>query len=188
MELPRELQQLKEQIDACERDAGAIIEDLDEELVNTTPPPAAAAGAWSIAQCLDHLAKTNAFYLRGMIEAIEARRARHAEAFNGLRPTAVGRWFAGSMEPPVKFKVRTPMPLPAPHHRIAELLPAFRASHRVFRDLLDAAAHVDVNRVIVRNPFHKIVRMRLSTVLLIIPAHDRRHLWQARNVRRALGR
>jgi hypothetical protein len=30
--------------------------------------------------------------------------------------------------------------------------------------------------------------MRLSTVLGVIPAHDRRHLWQARIVRDALDR
>jgi hypothetical protein len=43
-------------------------------------------------------------------------------------------------------------------------------------------AVVDANRVIAPNAILKRVTMRLSTVLLIIPAHDRRHLWQAANV------
>jgi hypothetical protein len=184
--LPSELQALIDQIDACERDADALIAGLDDDRVNAAPPPGARVGAWSVAQCLDHLAKTNVFYLRQMPDCLRTLSARAGGPFSGLRPTPIGRWFAGSMEPPVRFKVKTPMPAPGPRHRLADLVPAFRASHTVFRDLVHGAADVDINRVIVPNPFHPIVRMRLSTILLIIPAHDRRHLWQAHNVKRAL--
>jgi hypothetical protein len=186
--LPADLQRLLDQIDACERDAEAVVAGLDDDSVNAAPPPAARVGAWSVAQCIDHLAKTNVFYLRGMTDAVAAHRARGGSAFQGLRPTFVGAWFARSMEPPVKFKVKTPMPPPGPRHRLGDLVPSFRASHDAYRGLVRAAAEVDVNRVVVPNPFHPVVRMRLSTILLIIPAHDRRHVWQAGNVRRAIGR
>jgi hypothetical protein len=52
--------------------------------------------------------------------------------------------------------------------------------------MIEAAAEVDVNHVKGPNPFLKLIPMRVSTVLLLIPAHDRRHLWQAQNVKRAL--
>ncbi len=48
------------------------------------------------------------------------------------------------------------------------------------------AARVDVNTVTGPNPFLKLITMRISTVLQIIPAHERRHLWQAAKVKRAL--
>jgi hypothetical protein len=54
-----------------------------------------------------------------------------------------------------------------------------------FRHLVRSSAAVDVNRIIRPNPIVKKVKMRLSTVLLIVPAHDRRHLWQAANVKSA---
>jgi hypothetical protein len=40
--------------------------------------------------------------------------------------------------------------------------------------------------VVFPNRFIPAVKMRLATVLLIVPAHDRRHLYQARQVRKAL--
>lgn len=66
-------------------------------------------------------------------------------------------------------------------------LAAYVASHGPYRALLDACAHVDVNRVVVPNPFLPGVRMRVSTVLLLLPAHGRRHLWQAEQVRQMPG-
>ena len=185
--LPPQLQTLIDQIDACEREAETVVAGLDDDAVNAVRPE---AGAWSIAQCLDHLVKTNEFYLRGMIEAVEAVGATGKTSFNGLNPTFVGRWFARQMEPPPPFKVKTPVQdiVPGPRLRAVELVPAFRNSHRSYRALVAAAAEVDVNKVVVPNPFQRRLRMRLSTVLMIIPGHDRRHLWQAGNVRRALGR
>jgi hypothetical protein len=55
------------------------------------------------------------------------------------------------------------------------------------RQMIAAAADVDINRATLPNPFLGIVRMRVSTALLVIPAHDRRHLWQAEQVWKAPG-
>jgi hypothetical protein len=67
-----------------------------------------------------------------------------------------------------------------------EIVDAYKSSHDAYRALVRASADVDVNRVKGPNPFFKFIPMRVSTVLKIIPAHDRRHLWQAGNVKRAL--
>jgi hypothetical protein len=62
----------------------------------------------------------------------------------------------------------------------------FVASHTGYRELVRLAATLDPNRVVVPNPFIGWIRMKVSTVLLVIPAHDRRHLWQARQVKAQL--
>ena len=59
-------------------------------------------------------------------------------------------------------------------------------SHARYRAIVKESADVDINRVVFPNRFIGAVKMRLSTVLMIIPAHDRRHLYQARQVRKAL--
>jgi hypothetical protein len=33
-----------------------------------------------------------------------------------------------------------------------------------------------------QNPFIRVAPLRIATALLVVPAHDRRHLWQARQV------
>jgi hypothetical protein len=182
--LPPGLQRLLDEIDACERDAESLLADLDEAGVNWTP---AMAGGWTIAQCLDHLARTNAFYLQQCVERVRDARTAKGESFTGLRPTRLGRWFVRSLEPPPRFKGKAPRQVaPAPTIARDELLPAYIASHDGYRALVRASADVDVNRVTMPNPFFPRMKMRMSTVLLVIPAHDRRHLWQAHQVKRAL--
>jgi DinB superfamily len=178
--LPQELQALLDQIDACEGDADRMVADLDDQAVNWTPP----SGRWSIAQCVSHLTLMNDFYLRGWPEAVaDAARAERGP-FKGLHPTPIGRWFARSMEPPVRMKSKAITAVtPGPHVARATLVADYRRSHETYRHLVRGAAAVDVNRIVRPNAIVKQVKMRLSTVLLIIPAHDRRHLWQAANVK-----
>lgn len=180
--LPAALQALVDQIAACEAEAERLLHGLDDDAVNRVPP----GGGWSVAQCLTHLVLMNDFYLRGWPEAVRAAVAAQRGSFRGLHPTLPGRWFVRAMEPPYRMKgkaVAATQPT-APVPRQA-LLPSFVASHDTYRALVRDAAAVDVNRVVAPNAILPAARMRLATVLLLIPAHDRRHLWQAANVRRS---
>ncbi len=180
--LPQPLQALIEQIDACEADAERLVGNLDDEAANWTPP----AGGWSVAQCLSHLSLMNDFYLRGWPEAAADAARNGRGAFNGLHPTPMGRSFVWMMEPPYRMRSKAiPAATPAPRVPRDTLVQDYKQSHDLYRQLVRASATVDVNRVVAPNAIIKQVRMRLATVLLIIPAHDRRHLWQAANVKAA---
>jgi hypothetical protein len=181
--VPAELASLLDQIVDCERAAERLVADMDDDSINRQPP----GGGWSVAQCLEHLVLMNDFYLRGWQEAVTE--AAHAERgpFRGLRPTFIGRWFANSMEPPVRMKVKANASMmPGPRFSRDDILARYKASHEAYRRLVRSAAAVDVNRIVRPNAFIKQVKMRLATVLLLVPAHDRRHLWQAANVKRAV--
>jgi hypothetical protein len=183
-DLPPALLALVRAIDACEREADALVADLSEEDINWQEHP---GQSWSVAQCLDHLAMINPFYLRSFVPLVAEAKQMGAGPFNGLASTAVGRWFVSSMEPPVRQKMKA-RPQVIPRSRLPRegLVEAYQRSHDSYRTLVELAADVDVNRVTGPNPFFKFIRMRVSTVLRIVPAHDRRHLWQAANVKRAL--
>jgi DinB superfamily len=178
--LPQELQALLDQIEACEADAERLVADLDDEAVNWTPP----SGGWSVGQCLTHLTMMNAFYLRDWPGAVaEAARAQRGP-FKGLRPTPFGRSFVWYLEPPYRMKSKAiATATPGPRVPRESLLADYKRSHETYRHLVRASAAVDVNRIVRPNAIVKQVKMRLATVLLIIPAHDRRHLWQAANVK-----
>jgi hypothetical protein len=183
-DLPLELRQLLDAVDACEQNAEALVTDVSEQEVNWQQQ---AGASWSIAQCLDHLTRMNAFYLRGFAPLMDAAVQRGGSEFRGLTSSLVGQWFVNSQEPPVKRKLKSPAPtVPRSNLPRDGLVEAYKASHDVYRALVDQAAHVDVTKVTGPNPFVRWIRMRVSTVLKIIPAHDRRHLWQAENVKRAL--
>jgi hypothetical protein len=185
--LPSELQALIDEIDDCERQAERLVADLDDEGLNWTPASPEGRTSWSIAQCLTHLALMNEFYLRDWPQAVREAGAAALGPFNGLHPTPVGRWFVKYLEPPARFKTKA-IEVATPAERIprAGLVERYKQSHELYRHLVRASAAVDVNRIVRPNAIIRQVTMRLATVLLVITAHDRRHLWQAANVKRAL--
>jgi hypothetical protein len=182
--LPAELQQLLTEIDVCEREAEALVADLSEQEVNWQERP---GETWSVGQCLDHLAVINPFYVSHFTPIVERARTSSPGPFRGLSSTPPGNWFVNFLEPPVTRRVKVNKGM-GPRSQVdrAGIVEKFKRSHDSYRALVRASADVDVTRVKGPNPFFKMVPMRVATVLKIIPAHDRRHLWQAANVKRAL--
>jgi hypothetical protein len=178
------IKDLKDQLDAAERDAQALVGDLGEERGGWR----AETGSWSVAECLDHLATTNRVYLHAMeepaIRAGEQGRLRRGAAAPGF----VGRWFVRTMEPPVKARFRMKAPRivePRAAPPLADAFANFRASQDEVRAFLCAHAGLNLAAVRFPNPFIYGIRFSLATGLHLITAHERRHLWQAWRARRA---
>lgn len=145
-----------------------------------------AGKAWSVGQCVDHLQKTNRLYAAALSAAVVQGRAAGRSGSGNMRPNRLGRWFLGMIEPPPRFRV--PVPL-------RELVPrgdgspettwkGFLASQDEVVELLRASADIDLEGIRFRNPLAKNLRLfNLATGFLLIAAHERRHLAQARRVR-----
>ena len=175
---------LDEAYQAIERDARNLAAGLTTALAEWRATPE----SWSVAECVDHLATANRVYLAAMTppaaRALESGRKRRAPAI----PGAVGGWFVRTLEPPVKprLKMKAPTKIrPRSSPPFTDALPAFLASQEEARRFLRTYAAIDLAGVHFPNPFIVGVRFSLATGLHVIAAHDRRHLWQAWNVRRA---
>ena len=179
-----DVEELKSQLEAAERDALALVADLTEELGGWR----SKTGSWSVAECLDHLASTNRVYLDAMKQpAIHARELGRTRRGPGV-PGLLGRWFVGKMEPPVKaaFRIKAPRSVePRLAPPLAHAFASFTASQDEVRAFLCAYADLDLAAVRFPNPFVRGIRFSLATGLHVITAHERRHLWQAWRVRRA---
>jgi hypothetical protein len=179
-----DIQDLRDQLDAAERDAVALAADLTEARGGWR----ARTGSWSVAECLDHLATTNRVYLRAMMEPAIRARARGSVRRGPATPGVLGRWFVRTQEPPVKasFKMKSPKSVvPRMGLELADALASFRRSQDEVRAFLEKYADVDLAAVRFPNPFVRGIRFSLATGLHVITAHERRHLWQAWRVRRA---
>jgi hypothetical protein len=183
--LPDDLQQVLDDIDAADRTAETVAASCTDEQLHWRPRNGAG---WSIAQCLDHLATINAFYVKSIRSGVDQAKA-HGWKRNGvLKPGFFGALFIKSLEPPVKRRLRAPRGMQPAHSKSGDrILTDFRAAHDEMRRLLVEGADLDLNRAQYRNPFLRVVNFRVSTGLLVINAHDRRHLWQADQVRQAPG-
>ncbi len=183
MPISQDLQALIDALDAADRDARKVVDGLDEVSGGWRPAP----GAWSIAECLDHLATANRVYLAPMAMAAEQARAAGRLRRGPARPGVIGGMFAWSLEPPVRLKTRNPrVSTPRISPPLADSLEAFLESQDKARAFIRASADLDLTGTRFVNPFVRGVRFSLATGLHVIAAHDRRHLWQAWNVRAAL--
>ena len=180
----KHLEGLTAQFDAIAQDAANLVTGLDDQCGSWR----ATAESWSVAQCLEHLAASNRAYLHPMQDA-----ARESRAQRGLRlwpsiPGLLGHWFASSMEPPAKAlsKAKAPTAIrPRGDLTVQEAFQDFLASHHQVETFLSESSSLDLNRVSFRNPFIRGLSFSVASGLHIIAAHDRRHLWQAWQIRRS---
>jgi len=177
-----EIQALQNQYDAVERDARNLVSGLDEVLGSWRERD----DSWSVAECLDHLAAGNRVYLEALQKAaIKARkqgRLRRGPALPGF----IGRLFIKQLEPPVRpaFKMKSPRNIrPRKSPPLHETFARFIESHQQMTTFLRQNADLDLAGVSFVNPFIRAIRFSLATGLHVIPAHERRHLWQAWRVR-----
>jgi hypothetical protein len=181
MALPSELQAIIDQLDSVNSEARSTVEGLSEELGCWSPGP----GSWSVSECLDHLAVTNRIYIAAMKPSADRARAKGRLRVQPAIPGFVGSWFLRSIEPPVKARFKAPKiirPRTAP--LLADAFAAFMESQLPVREFMLSNADLDLATIHFPNPFIPGVRFSLATGLHVIPAHARRHLWQARNVRK----
>jgi hypothetical protein len=184
-EVPADIRELRDELDAAERDAEALVAGLSEELGVAR----VAAGSWSVSECLDHLATANRVYLDAMAGAAERGRAQGRVRRGPAKPGLLGGWFVSMLEPPPKRWTRMKAPpkiRPRTAPPLGETFASFVATQEDVRAFLLANADLDLAAIRFPNPFIPGVRFSLATGLHVIPAHERRHLLQAWGVRRAI--
>jgi hypothetical protein len=177
--LPADLAAILGGLEASDRDARALLEEADEERFNRRPDQR----SWSVAQCLDHLNVGNRVYLEPMRNALDAARSKGASRRGPVQPGFFERWFIRTMGPQSRRRLPAPRKIvPAASKTKAEVRDEWTRVQAQVRDLLQEAAPLDLNATRFVNPFLPLVRFSVGTGFLVIEAHQRRHLRQARQV------
>ena len=183
-QLPTDVEDLVDALEATGRDAQALVDGLDEEQGTWCREP----GSWSVAECLDHLATANRQYLDAMAAPAERARTDGRLRRRPVKPGFLGGLFVKQLEPPPKWwsTLKAPRKIhPRPSPALADTSAAFIASHADALAFLRANADLDLASTRFPNPFVPGIRFSLATGLHVIAAHERRHLLQAWGVRRA---
>ncbi len=182
--LPDDLSAILQGLEKSDREAHALIAELDDERFNWRPDER----SWSVAQCLDHLNAGTRVYLGPMRGAVETAREKGALRRGPIRQRAIERWFVRSLEPPPRLRMRAPRKIvPAARKSRAEVGEEWTRLQAQLRDLLHEAAPLDLNQARFVNPFLHVVRFSVGTGFLVLETHERRHLLQARNVVAKMG-
>jgi hypothetical protein len=185
MPLDPEIAMLITEIDANLSHAESIAHRLTPEQFQWRP----AAKRWSIGECIAHMNLANAANLPALESGIARGRSR---GLNGEGPFVYGwlmRRIIRSQEPPVTRRFNSPNRfLPAseldPEATLAE---HYRIGAELKR-LAKEANGLDLAKIKIQLPAlpalpRAIVRVPWGGWLAFITTHDRRHLWQAEQVR-----
>ncbi len=168
------------QMAAIRTRARAVLEGLDANALNWQPK---GGRAWSIAQCLHHLALTSDLYAEALDAAIDGAPARAGNS--PLRPNLLGRWFIWVIEPPnvIKAPARKDL-MPPSTHDLTAVREHYERSLDRLSQLAERAMTVDAQTARYANPLAGGSRLfNVVTGVMVMLAHNRRHLGQAERVR-----
>jgi hypothetical protein len=180
-----DLEHLLRQLEAVKAEGSALAAGLTQEQFNWRPAPE----RWSIAECLDHLNVAVTRTLPAFDTAIATGRRERLVGRGPHRYGWVWRLFVWSMEPPPRMKLKRPEVFVAPRgeHAAAALLPRFISVRDQLGERVRQADGLDLARVRITSPAYRLLRVPLGAYFAFILAHERRHLWQARQVRASAG-
>ena len=175
-ELTPELQAVAEELESARRHAHRLAESASVDAWAAEPE----AGAWSVAECIQHLNLTSEAYLPFLRTALEDARRAGRTRRGRHRIDAIGRLFCWLLEPPARMRVKTPPrfvpPEAPPRDRV---LGDFDRHQDEIASLLPAADALDLTGIKVKSAFSKRIRYNVYSTYKILTAHQRRHLWQA---------
>jgi len=184
MRMPCDRDTVLRDLSQADREAQDVVRGLSDEQLNWQPN---GGKAWSVAQCLDHLTKANTVYAAAMRAAVRNRKFDVHAVETSIRPGWFESYFIKTLDAPPNRRLKSPKKIvPSAKLKGVEVLQAFLSSQEDIRAFIQASKHIDLNQVRFKNPFVSIFRFSLGAGLLILAAHDRRHLWQAQQTRSAL--
>ena len=180
MKLQYSAQEYIAELDRQSAQARALASGLDEAALNWQPD---AGKGWSVAQCLDHLVIMNAIYVKALQAGVESNRDQLEPRKNPIRPSGwFTRFFIGFEEPPPKLKLPAPKKIAPPSQLTSAVLEDFEAVQKQLVEFVREWGETDLGDLRLRDPLFSL-HLTVDTELLIVAAHNRRHLWQAEQVK-----
>jgi hypothetical protein len=179
--LTPELAELDRQFGAVKAEASELVNGLNESQFNWRPDPR----SWSIAECLLHLNMVGDRCVHGLERALSEARTRGLVGQGSFGYGWLGKWILRNTEPPPKRKYKAPRSFtPAYGQPLTAVMPTFLHLQGQLALLLEQANGLDLTRIKVRAPEAGSLRFNMQLTFAWIAAHERRHLWQARQVRK----
>ncbi len=179
-QLLMELELYRREFEKLKAEVNVLTAGLTDEQFNWRPPQ----GGWSVGECIAHLNVTSAQYLPSIDATIADARARKRLGRGPFKHSWFGKYFMRSMEPPPKRKLRAPKVFEpdAKPKRPGVVVPAFLTFQDQLIECVRTANGVDLGKAKVRSPAVSWLRLPLGVTFGVMVAHQRRHVWQARQV------
>lgn len=176
---PTTLEDFQQQFHAMVSDAAELLSDVNEDQFHWSPDEK----EWSIGACLHHITLVNAHIFPLIDRMIEQGSANMWHGDGILSSGWLGRWLLKRMEPPVERCFKSPASVvPPPQAPLAEVCKHFFDDQETYQEKLSRCEGLDLSKPKARSPFFKLIKLNLGQWIALGAAHERRHLWQARQL------
>jgi hypothetical protein len=136
---------------------------------------------WSAAECIEHLKITNRAYLTRLSEAIRSLRQKDLARRGEFRLDWNARLLKYWLEPPSRLRLPTGAAFrPVNHADPTTVLNVFQAIGCELEKELANARELALDAEKIRSPFAENMEYSAYSAFVLIAAHNRRHIWQAR--------
>ena len=175
--MPNDLEGISTAIKQISDDVRNTFGDLSTGQLNWKPAPE----SWSVAQCLDHLIKSNEEFFPELDSlAAGTRKNTFWQNWSPLSGMA-GAFLVNSLKKDGQ-KIKTNQKMTPPSDIDADIVMTFLAHQTELVDKLSAANSANWRKVVLTSPFVKIMTYRMDTGLQAIIEHEKRHVRQAKRV------
>lgn len=176
-------QSFKQEVNDCRRRAQCLVDGLSRDQFVLRADPA----RWSIAECIAHLNRTAKLVQKITLQGVARAKEENLRGEGPFRLGTRGRILIWVAEPPPKFRIRAPRSVAPPlvMEQPEKLIPDFMRAQDEWERLLQEAEGLDLARVTL-GTFFSPFRCQMSGGLMWMMAHQRRHLWQAENVKQQI--
>jgi len=156
-----------------------LTEPLSDALWRKQPE----SGGWSAGHCITHLNKSKEGFLPRLDETIREGWKKNSTGIGPFRRDFVGWLLCTMVEPPYRVKVKTSAKFDPQEVDSADkvMMDWDRLQNELYLRLT-AADGLALDRVKVVSPFAASMKYNLLAAFMVIPAHQRRHAWQAEQI------
>ncbi len=167
---------LLEQIQSITRKAEKLVHGRSNEDLTWKSD----AAAWSVAECLDHLAQTTQVFLGPIAHAVAEAPALTSD--RSLRTGTLARLFIRNLEPPYRLRFKVLPQLTPCHRDFQSAWSGFLTSQSDLQQAVRSATGLAIDRVKIKSPVYARIAYNIYGALRMLAAHERRHLWQIEQI------
>lgn len=141
-----------------------------------------SAESWSVAECFEHLVRTNREYFPQFKKSIKS--LKHLDHDPGFKHTFAGRFILNSVKPSNNRKRKTTKKFNPVYDKKTdpEIIKLYLRQHKSLNGFLNEVRGLDLTKSKNTSPFFKLIKYNLGDSLSIIVYHNFRHIIQAKSI------
>jgi hypothetical protein len=175
--MANDVEGITNELERVSEDVKRTFGGMSPEQLNWRP----AVDSWSIAQCLDHLIKSNEeFYPELDSLAAGTRKNTLWQSWSPLSGIA-GSFLVATLKKDGN-KVKTNQKMTPPSDVASDIVDRFLRHQADFASKVRSTNGIEWRKVVLTSPFVKIMTYRMDVGLQALVEHEKRHLRQAKRV------